>query len=417
MLDLKKDFPFFHTHPDLVYLDSAATSLKPQLAIDKLLEYYTDYTANIHRGIYKNAEKATEEYEETRKVVAKFINANRAEEIVFTRGTTEGINLVASTIGLDSIERGDEVVVSRMEHHSNFVPWQQLAFQSGADFKIIDLNDKYELAVTNYESGKLKIDLTGVITKKTKILALVLVSNTLGTINPLKEIIAEAKKINPNIITVVDAAQAVPHMKVDVQLLGCDFLAFSGHKILGPTGIGVLWGKYDLLNKMSPYQYGGDMIRQVKIEETTFNDVPHKFEAGTPHIAGVIALKESVKYIQNIGLDTIRKHEQDLTKYALQVLSSEFGNEIKCFGPTNIAHRGGIVTFSFKDLHPHDIAQILDEDNIAVRAGHHCTMPLHDLLGVPATTRASFYIYNNEKDIDKLIAGLKKAVDILNPKH
>jgi len=413
MLDLKKDFQIFTKNLDLVYLDSAATSLKPQSVIDKLLEYYTDYTANIHRGIYKNAEKATEEYEATRKVVAKFIDANRLEEIVFTRGTTEGINLVASTIGLDSIERGDEIVVSRMEHHSNFVPWQQLAFQTGADFKIIDLNDKYELAVTNYENGKLKVDLSGVITKKTRIMALTLVSNTLGTINPLKEIIAEAKKINPNIITVVDAAQAVPHMKVDVQQLGCDFLAFSGHKMLGPTGVGVLFGRFELLDKMSPYQYGGDMIRQVKIEATTFNDVPHKFEAGTPHIAGVIALKESIRYLQNIGFEAIRRHEQDLIKYALQALSHEFSDEVMRYGPQDTGHMGGIVTFSFKGLHPHDIVQILDEENIAVRAGHHCTMPLHDLLGVPATTRASFYIYNNENDVDKLIVGLKKAVKIL----
>jgi len=414
MLNLKKDFPIFTKHPELVYLDSAATSLKPKSVIDKLLEYYTDYTANIHRGIYKNAEKSTQEYEETRKAVAKFINANRTEEIIFTRGTTEGINLVASTVGIDIIEKGDEIVVSRMEHHSNFVPWQQLAFQTGADFKIIDLNDKYELAVTNYENGKLRVDLSGVITKKTKIMALVLVSNTLGTINPIKEIIAQAKKINPEIITVVDAAQAIPHMKVNVQDLGCDFLAFSGHKMLGPTGVGVLWGKYDLLNKMSPYQYGGDMIRQVKIEETTFNDVPHKFEAGTPHIAGVIALKASIKYLENIGYKTIREHEKNLAMYMARALSYEFPDFVKCYGPRDIEHMSGIVTFTLKGLHPHDVAQVLDEDNIAVRAGHHCTMPLHDLLGVPATTRASFYIYNTEKDIDKLIAGLKKATKILS---
>ncbi len=413
MLDLKKDFPIFAKQPELVYLDSAATSLKPKSVLDKLLEYYTDYTANIHRGIYKNAEKATHEYEETRKIVAKFINANRHEEIIFTRGTTEGINLVVSTLGIDSIERGDEIVVSRMEHHSNFVPWQQLAFQTGADFKVININKNYELQITNYEKGKLKIDLTGVVTKKTKILALVLVSNTLGTINPLKEIIAQAKKINPEIITVVDAAQAVPHMQVDVQDIGCDFLAFSGHKMLGPTGTGVLWGRYELLNEMSPYQYGGDMIRQVKIEETTFNDLPHKFEAGTPHIAGVIALKESIKYLEEIGYKKIREHEKHLTMYMARVLSYEFPDLVKCYGPKDIGHMGGIVTFSLKGLHPHDIAQILDEDNIAVRAGHHCTMPLHDLLGVPATTRASFYIYNNEKDVDKLILSLKKAVKIL----
>lgn len=415
---LKKDFPIFQHNPNLVYLDSSATSLKPQRVIRKITEYYEQYSANIHRGIYKLSERASIEYENTREIVSKFIHANSSEEIIFTRNATEGINLLTATIGLDIMSKGDEIVITIMEHHANFVPWQQLAFAVGADFKVINLNNNYELQITNYESKnkkeKVKIDLSNIITKKTKIFAITYVSNTLGTINPVKEIITEAKKINPNIIAVVDAAQAIAHMKIDVQDLGCDFLVFSSHKMLGPTGVGVLWGKFDLLEKMPPYQFGGDMIRHVKLDETTFNDVPYKFEAGTPNIAGVIGLKVAIEYLEDIGIENIHAYEKQLTKYAICQLMKAFGEQIKIFGPSDIERRAGIVTFHSEGTHPHDIAQILDEDRIAVRAGHHCTMPLHTALGVPATTRASFYIYNDEKDVEKLIEGLKKVKNLFS---
>ena len=403
---IKNDFPIFNHRQNLTYLDSAATSLKPNSVINKIEEYYKEYSANIHRGIYHMAEKATEEYEETRKILALFLNAKRPEEIIFTRNTTEGINLVASSLGNEIMNQGDEIVTTILEHHSNFVPWQHLSFRTGGVFKVIDINGNFELGILQ----KGKINLSQVITKKTKILALSLVSNTLGTINPVKEIIREAKKINPNIITVVDAAQAVPHMKVDVQSLGCDFLAFSSHKMLGPTGVGVLWGKYELLNKMSPYQFGGDMIREVKLEETTFNDVPHKFEAGTPNIADVIGLKAAIAYIEYYGFNAIRKHEMNLTTYAKEQLSKTFKDSIAIFGPVEQEKSAGIVTFTIKGIHPHDIAQVLDEEDIAIRAGHHCTMPLHTYLEIPASARASFYLYNDEEDIEKLVIGLKKVV-------
>ena len=417
-MNVKKDFPIFSAHPELVYLDSGATSLKPQSVIDKMSEYYTQYSANIHRGIYKLSERASQEYEDTRAVVAKYINANRSEEIVFTRNATESLNLVASTLGQEIVSKGDEVVVTIMEHHANFVPWQQLAFTVGADFKVIGINDHYELSIVEKsdrrgENTIFNISLDGIVTKKTKILAVSMVSNTLGTINPVKEIIAEAKKVSPDIITIVDAAQAVPHLKIDVHDLGCDFLAFSSHKMLGPTGVGVLWGKYDLLEKMPPYQYGGDMIRNVSIEETTFADVPHKFEAGTPNISGVIALKEAIAYLENLGFDTIRNHEKQLAMYAARRLNEEFSDEIVMYGPRHIEFMAGIISFNLKGIHPHDIAQILDENNIAVRAGHHCTMPLHSRLNIPATVRTSFYIYNNEEEVEKLVKGVKRVREIL----
>lgn len=400
---IKQDFPIFKHNPDLVYLDSAATSLKPQSVIDKLVEYYEKYPANIKRGIYKISEKATEEYEQTRKIVADFINADNHAEIIFTRSTTESLNLVAYSLGREIVGKGDEVVTTVMEHHSNFVPWQQLAFENGADFKVIDIDENGELGVRSKGLGE-------IITKKTKILALSYVSNVLGTINPVKEIAAAAKKINPEIIVIVDAAQAIPHMKVDAKELGADFIAFSGHKMLGPTGVGVLWGKKYLLDEMFPFQFGGEMIREVKIEETTFADPPEKFEAGTPSIADVIALKEAIKYLKNIGIENIEKHENSLVNYLTEILEKEFKEKINVYGPRE---RAGIVAFNINNIHPHDIAAILDEDNIAVRAGHHCAMPLHKRLKISASCRFSFYIYNNKEDIDKLINSLKKAVNIL----
>lgn len=409
---IKKDFPIFQNNPGLVYLDSTATSQKPQVVIDKLMEYYENYNANIYRGVYDISEKATKEYEETRSITAQFIHAFKPEEVVFTRGTTESLNLVMYSLGRQLINQGDEIVTTVMEHHSNFVPWQQLCFAVGADFKVIDVTPQGELSIV--KNGQVdRKELEQVITKKTKIFAITYVSNVLGTINPLKEIIKEVKSINPHVIVIVDAAQAAPHNKLDVQDLGADLVAFSSHKMLGPTGVGVLWGKFELLQRMDPFQYGGEMIQEVMIEKTTYKEVPHKFEAGTPNIADVIAFKEAIRYLQSVGMDAIRDHEKALTKYAIDSLSDEFKDKIRIIGPTNIENRGGVVAFTFDKYHPHDVAQILNEDHICVRAGNHCAMPLHTMMNINATTRASFYIYNDEHDVDALIKGLKKVQSTL----
>ncbi len=403
--DIKKDFPIFRSNPGLVYLDSTATSLKPKSVVDKMLEYYQDYSANVFRGIYRISERATLEYEKTREVVASFINAASSDEIVFTRNTTESLNLIAYSLGRTIIQKDDEIVTTVMEHHSNFVPWQQLAFENEAVFKVIDIHN----------SGRLKINennIEEVVSKKSKILALTYVSNVLGVTNPIAQIIRMAKRINPKIIVVVDAAQAAPHRKVDVQALGCDFLAFSSHKMLGPTGVGVLWGKKEILELMPPFLYGGEMISTVSLEKTEFQTAPHKFEAGTPHIAGVIALKAAIYYLGKIGLLAIEKHEGELANYAIDRMKEEFGTDVRIIGD-GLEGRGGIVTFTFSSYHPHDIAQILDEENIAIRAGHHCAMPLHTRLKIPSSGRASFYIYNDRNDVEKLIKGLEKVKAIL----
>lgn len=382
-----------------MYLDSSATSLKPQSVISKLDEYYSEYSANIFRGIYDMSEKATKEYEETREVVKKFIHAPFLEEIIFTRNATESINLFAHGIK-DAFNRDDEIVTTITEHHSNFVPWQQLAKKVQCSFKVISINNEGIL------ESQLKYD----ITNRTRILAITLASNVLGTINKLTNIIKEAKSINPHLIVLVDGAQGVPHMKIDVQDLGCDAFAFSSHKMLGPTGVGVLWVKKVLLETFPPYQYGGDMIRSVAIEETQFADLPHRFEAGTPHIAGVIALKEAIHYLQEIGLDAIHSHEVELAQLCYDRLQEEFGEKITLIGPQK--RESGIVAFTFKKVHAHDIAQLLNEDHIAVRAGHHCAMPLHTKLGIDASVRASFYLYNSKEDVEKLIASLHKALHL-----
>lgn len=407
---IKKDFPIFKHQPDLVYLDSTATSLKPQSVIDAIVEYYETYSANVARGLYKISEKATQEYEKTREVVARFINAKSADEVIFTRSTTESINLAVYALGREIVKSEDEVVISVMEHHSNFVPWQQLCFEIGADFKVIDIDESYQLQVA---SCRKEIDLNNVVTKKTKILSLTYVSNVLGTINPIKEIVAVAKRINPNIIIIVDAAQAAPHMIVDVQDLGCDFLTFSSHKMLGPTGVGVLWGRREILNSMFPFNYGGDMIEEVYIKKTIFKPPPHKFEAGTPNIDGVIALKHAIRYLQNLGMNKVHEHEKELVSYGLRRLQETFGEKIRILGPKNV-NKGGVIAFVLEKCHPHDIAQILDSDQIAIRAGHHCAMPLHSRLGIGASSRASFYIYNDEDDVEKLVGALKKAMKILS---
>jgi len=408
-LNIKKNFPIFQKQPDLVYLDSTATSLKPKIVINKIKEYYEEYSANVFRGIYPMSEKATIEFEETREIVSKFINANKSEEIVFTRNATESLNLLAYSLGRKIVEPGDEIVTTIMEHHSNFVPWQVLAGEVGAIFKVIDIDEEGYLEFRIQNSELLK----QIITKKTKILALTYVSNMLGTINPIKEIISEFKRINPKIIVIVDAAQAVPHLKIDVHDLGADFIVFSSHKMLGPTAVGVLWGKERLLKEMYPFMYGGDMIDEVYIDRTTYKNPPHKFEAGTPAIGEIIALKEAVKFLDKIGMDNIQIHEKKITDFAINRLTNTFGQSIKIYGPKNIEDRGGIVSFTFDKFHPHDIAQILADDGICVRAGHHCAMPLHTRLNVPATVRASFYLYNDERDVNKLIEGLKKVKEIL----
>lgn len=401
--EIKADFPIFKAIPGFVYLDSTATSLKPQSVIDALIDYYSHYSANIFRGVYDISEKATIAYEETRAVVKNFINANSEKEIVFTRNATEGINLFVNGI-TDSLRKGDEIVTTIAEHHSNFVPWQQLAKRKGLIFTVMT-NDKLQMSnqfqITNVQKY---------ISKKTKILTITFVSNVLGTVNPIKEIIQEAKRINPSIIVLVDGAQAVPHIKVDVQALGCDAFVFSSHKMLGPTGVGVLWVKKDLLETLAPYQYGGDMIRSVTIKETQFADLPHRFEAGTPHIAGVIALKDAISYLQKVGLNFIHQHEVELAQFCYDTLKEEFDEKIKIIGPQK---RGsGIVAFVVEGVHAHDVAQLLNEDNIAVRAGHHCAMPLHTHLGIDASVRASFYLYNTKGDIEKLISSLQNVLHL-----
>ena len=378
---IRKDFPQLQRKINgkpIVYLDSTATSLKPQQVLDKENEYYTKYSANIFRGIYTISEEATAEYEKVREKVAAFIGAKDAREVVFTRNASESINLVAY-----SLIHGDEVVASIMEHHSNFVPWQQLG------------------TLNVWHTDK---DLDTVITRKTKLLAITAVSNVLGTIVPVKDIVAKVKSINPACLVLVDAAQAVPHMTVDVEDWGADFVAFSSHKMLGPTGVGVLWGRYGLLDSMSPFLYGGEMIKEVRVEKTIFKDLPHKFEAGTPHIAGVIGLGAAVDYLSTLGMDAVRKHEKEIVGYAMRELSNIKGLTI--YGPRE---RGGVIAFTVTYAHAHDIAQILDEDNVCIRSGNHCAMPLHLSMNIAATARASFYVYTTKADVDALVRGLAKV--------
>ncbi|MDA2936351.1 cysteine desulfurase [Patescibacteria group bacterium AH-259-L05] len=402
MLPTKQDFSIFKHNPRLVYLDSAATSLKPKSVIKTLCTYYEKYSANVGRGIYKLSQDATQAYEDSRSAVAEFISAD-PDEIVFTRNTTESLNLLAYTLG-KNIKPGDTIVTSIMEHHSNFVPWQQLAKQKKAQLNIIDIDDEGRLNLSNLEK---------LITKKTKIVTLTYVSNVLGTINPIALIIKKIKHINPKTTIIIDAAQAVSHIPINMKKLGADFIAFSAHKMFGPTGVGILWGKKEKLISLPPYLFGGEMVEEVNIKNTTFKDSPYKFEAGTPSITEIIAFKQALSYIQKIGFENIQKHEQGLTKYAIHTLQKEFKNNIRILGTKNIKQRIGVLTFSFAHYHPHDISQILDEDHICVRSGHHCAMPLHQRLNMPASTRASFHVYNSYEDVDKLVAGLKKVEKIL----
>ncbi|HCM37869.1 MAG: Cysteine desulfurase [Candidatus Gottesmanbacteria bacterium GW2011_GWC1_43_10] len=397
---IKKDFPIYRHQPNLVYLDTTATSLKPQQVIDKENEYYTKYSANIFRGIYKISEKATEEYERVREKIAHFIGAKSAGEIVFVRNATEAINLVAAGVG-KTLKTGDEIVTTIMEHHSNFVPWQQRALKKHIAYHVSRITSE----------GKLdEKDLLGKINNKTRMVAFTHVSNVLGTINPVKTLIKKIKAKNPHCLILVDGAQAAAHFKIDVRDLGCDFYVFSSHKMLGPTGVGVLWGRYELLDNMNPYQYGGEMISAVYVDRTEFKDPPHKFEAGTPHIAGVIGLGAAIDYLRVLGMDKVRQHEIEMTSYALKLLRSLKG--LKIYGPQNPENRGGVIAFTIERIHAHDIAQILDSNNICIRAGHHCAMPLHLSLDVASTARASFYVYTTKEDIDALVKGLKRVQEI-----
>lgn len=414
---IRNDFPIFNNNKDLIYLDSAATSLKPQSVIDAVNEYNSSYSANVFRGLYPISEKATLAFEESRKKVSAFIGANRPEEIIFTKGTTESINLVAYAWGRMNIERGDEIVTTIMEHHSNFVPWQMLASENEASLKIIDIDHEGRLI---FQDSKNKhtarmVNLSEIITKRTKIVVIAHVSNVLGTINPVREITREVKRLNPRCLVLVDGSQAVPHMKVDVADLGCDFYAFSGHKMFGPTGVGVLWGKYELLDKMAPFQFGGSMIEKVTLSRTTFKTSPMKFEAGTPPIAEVIGLGASIDYLNNIGMEHVRNHEIELTAYALKHLNNL--NYLSIYGPEKAEYKAGVISFNFytsdkKLVHPHDVADVLSRDGICVRAGHHCAMPLHERLGVAGSVRVSFHIYNSKEDVDKLIDSLNKTQTI-----
>ncbi|WP_261765392.1 cysteine desulfurase [Schleiferilactobacillus harbinensis] len=382
--------------PDAVYLDSAATAQKPQAVIDALVHYYTRQNANVHRGVYTLAEQATEAYENARQTVADFIHAEDTANIIFTRGTTESLNWIAQSWGGTHIQAGDEIIITIMEHHSNLVPWQQLALRTGAKLRYVDIDDQGLLDMPAYRA---------MLSARTKIVAVTQVSNVLGTINPIQEIGQLAHAAGA--ILVVDGAQSAPHMPVDVQALGADFFAFSGHKMLGPTGIGVLYGKMALLEAMPPIEFGGEMISKVEKFQTTWADIPWRFEGGTPNIAGAIGLAAAIRYLQAIGLDKIRDHERALTTYALDQLKAIPGLTI--YGPQDAAQRGGVIAFTLNGVHPHDLATVLDTQQVAVRAGHHCAQPLMQRLGVVATARASFYLYNGQADVDRLVAAVNEA--------
>jgi len=397
---IRPDFPILrqrvHGKP-LVYLDNAATTQKPQSVLDRLVQYYVEENANVHRGVHTLSERATEAYERARETVRRFLNAEASREIVFVRGTTEGINLVAQTYGRANVGRGDEIVISTMEHHSNIVPWQILCEEKDARLRIIPITDSGEMRLDEYER---------LLSDRTRLVSVVHVSNALGTINPVQEIvrIAHAR----NIPVLVDGAQAVAHMKVDVQSLGCDFYAFSGHKMLGPMGIGGLYGKTSLLETMPPYQAGGDMISSVTFERTLYNVLPHKFEAGTPNVAGAVGLAAAIDYLTAIGADRIEAHERELLAYGTEVLSRVPG--LRLTGTAT--DKAGILAFVLDGIHPHDIGTILDREGVAIRTGHHCCQPLMHRLGVPATARASLALYNTRDEVDALAGALLKVREV-----
>lgn len=384
----------------LVFLDSAASSQKPQIVIDSLVDYYSSYNANIHRGVYELAERATAAFEGAREKVARFVNARESAEIIWTRNTTEAINLVSFSWGTQNLKPGDAILTTELEHHSNLVPWQLLAAKTGAELRFIGADADGDLLLDDLEEK-----LSGV-----KLVALTHVSNTMGSIVPLEEIVPLAHAAGA--VVLVDGAQSVPHMKIDVQDLEVDFFAASGHKMCGPTGIGFLYGRRELLDAMPPFLTGGDMIRRVRYTETTFNELPWKFEAGTSNIADAIALGAAVDYLTNVGMDWIRTHEIELTGYALERLQTLTPRGLAIYGPPKAADRAGVISFNLGDIHAHDLASLLDTEGVCVRAGHHCTMPLMDKMGWSATARASFYLYNTEDDVDVLIGALEKAARV-----
>ena len=402
--DSYQDFPILDQKVNgerLAYLDNAATAQKPQQVIDSLVHFYEHDNANVHRGVHTLAERATEQYEAARTKVQHFINAKNHNEIIFTKGCTDGLNLVAATYGEQNIHEGDEIVITIMEHHSNLIPWQQLAIKKHSTLKYIELTPEGTL---DMEDAKRKI------TDRTKIVSVAHASNVLGTVNPLKELAKIAHEHGA--VIVGDGAQSVPHMPVDVQDLDVDFYAFSGHKMMSPTGIGVLYGKADLLQAMPPYQYGGEMINAVHRDETTFADIPFKFEAGTQNIAGASALGTAVDYLEEIGMKNVEKKEQEIVDYILPKL--EALPYITVYGPQDPTQHTGVIAFNMDNLHPHDVATALDAEGVAVRAGHHCAQPLMEALGVSATTRASFYFYNSKKDADQLINAIKATKEFFN---
>jgi cysteine desulfurase/selenocysteine lyase len=399
---IREDFPVLkqtiHGRP-LVYLDSAATAQKPFAVIDAIRKFHEVDCANIHRGVHELSQRSTAAYEETRAKAKRFLNSRSRNELIFVRGATEGINLVSSTWGRTNVKAGDEIVISAMEHHSNIVPWQMLCEEKGAKLRVIPMNDRGELLMEEYEK---------LLNPRTRMVAVAHVSNALGTINPVRQIIEMAHRAGA--LTLIDGAQAVPHIKVDVQALDADFYTFSGHKLVGPTGIGILYGKSKLLNEMPPYQGGGDMILTVTFEKTTYNDVPYKFEAGTPNIAGGIGLGAAFDYLTHIGIGQIAAYEHDLLVYGTEALSQIPG--LRLIGTAR--EKASVLSFVIEGIHPHDIGTVLDKQGIAVRTGHHCAQPVMDWFNVPATTRASLAFYNTTAEIDALVAGLKKVKEIFS---
>ncbi|MBI2327040.1 cysteine desulfurase [Candidatus Curtissbacteria bacterium] len=408
---IRNDFPILKRKINgklLAYLDNAATSQKPKQVIDMLSHYYSKHNANVHRGIHTLSVEATEELELARKKVADFVGVSDPSEIVFVRNATEAINLVAYAWGRLNIEKGDEIVLTVAEHHSNFVVWQQLAMENGAVLKIVPIDENGEVDQEAFKEA---------LTKKTKLVTFCHVSNVLGTINPVEKLVSIVKGQWSNVIILIDGAQAVPHVPVDIPRIGCDFYVFTGHKMLGPTGIGVLWGKREILEEMPPFLFGGEMISKVRLDNSTWNELPWKFEAGTPNIAGAIGLGAAVDYLSKIGMENVRAHEIELTEYAISRLSGI--QDIRILGQKDSKKRGGVISFNVGNIHAHDVASILDSEGIAIRSGHHCAQPLMEFLGISSAARASSYVYNNFEEIDRLVEGVMKVKKTfkINSKH